>query len=98
MMQVGNRIIYDQDGEIIVQLGEMQGNVLPRKEITAINFVDVEYGAINHQTHRIVGIDVKTKQPILQEILQQVSPEEQRIQELENQLLLAEDASVGGIL
>ena len=41
-MQIGNRIIYDQDGQIIYQIGEMQGDVLPRKDITELNYIDLE--------------------------------------------------------
>lgn len=97
-MQIGNRIIYDQDGEILLQTGEMQGEVLPRKEITELHFIDLDYGAINFQTHRLVAIDPKTKQPILEEMSIQLTPEEQKIKELEDQLLLMADANTGGIL
>lgn len=97
-MDVGNRIIYDQDGEIVFQTGEMTGDVLPRKEITELHLIDMEYGAVNFQTHRIIGIDLETKQPILEEIPIELTPEQQRIQELEDQLLLMADANTGGIL
>lgn len=97
-MQVGNRIIFDQEGEIVYQTGEMQGDVLPRKEITILSFVDLEYGAINLNTHRIIGIDVLTKQPILEEIPQILTPEQQQIKDLEDALLLATDNELGGIL
>jgi len=97
-MDVGNRIIYDQDGEIVYQTGEMSGDVLPRKEIMELDYIDLEYGAVNLQTHRIAGIDPKTKQPILEEIPVVLTPEQQRIQELEDQLLLMADAETGGIL
>ncbi|PAQ15091.1 hypothetical protein CD798_08595 [Bacillaceae bacterium SAOS 7] len=76
-MNIGNRIIYDQDGEVIAELGEMQGDVLPRKEITELNFIDLEYGAIDYQTHRMLKIDPVTKQPILEEIPARLT-EEQR--------------------
>ena len=88
-IQLGNRIVFDQDGEIIHQTGEMQGDVLPRKEITELNFIDLEYGEINYSTHRIVLIDVETKQPILEEIPQFKTEEQLRIEQLENELLLA---------
>ncbi|MFI2856773.1 hypothetical protein ACH6EH_06500 [Paenibacillus sp. JSM ZJ436] len=97
-MQIGNRIIFDQDGEIIFQSGEMQGDVLPRKEVSHLDYVDLDYGAVNFQTHRISGIDVATKQPILEQLEVQLSPEQQRIKELEDQLLLMADAESGGIL
>lgn len=66
-MQLGNRIFYNQDGEILFEQGEMQGDVLPRKEITAVYHVDIEYGAIDYTKYKIVGIDPLTSQPILEE-------------------------------
>ncbi|OAO79813.1 hypothetical protein [Anoxybacillus flavithermus] len=87
-MKIGNRIIFDQDGEIVYQTGEMQGGVLPRKEITELHHIDIDFGAIDYTKYRIVKIDIATKQPILEEIPRQLTPEQQRIQELENQLLL----------
>ena len=97
-MKIGNRIIYDQDGEIITQYGEMQGDVLPRKELTEINYIDLEYGEIDTSKYNIIGIDVNTKRPILKEIIIEKTPEQQRIEELENQLLLLADELEGGIL
>lgn len=65
-MQLGNRIFYNQDGEILFEQGEMQGDVLPRKEITAVYHLDIEYGAIDYTKYKIVGIDTSTLQPILE--------------------------------
>ena len=96
-MKVGNRIIFNQDGEILYQFGEMQGDVLPRKEITELNHIDLEYGEIDYSKYKIIGIDIETKQPILEEIIREKTSEE-IIQELENQILLLEDEKVGGIL
>lgn len=96
-MQVGNRIIYDQSGEIILFLGEMQGDVLPRKEITKLEHIDLGYGEIDLSTHRIVRIDPETKQPVLEEIEINMTPE-QRIKELEDQILLMTEENTGGIL
>ena len=96
-MQIGNRIIFDQDGEILAQLGEVQGDVLPRKEILSLGYVDLEYGEVDYSKYRIVSINAETKQPILEEIIREKSQEE-IIQELENQILLLEDEKVGGIL
>ncbi|OAB31744.1 hypothetical protein PMSD_18335 [Paenibacillus macquariensis subsp. defensor] len=97
-MKVGNRIFFDNDGEIVYQTGEMQGDVLARKEITELNCIDLEYGAINVQTHRIIRINTITKQPILEEIPQILTPEQQQIKDLEDALLLATDNELGGIL
>ncbi|MGI2295157.1 hypothetical protein [Paenibacillus sp. GXUN7292] len=88
-MEVGNRIVYDQDGEIVSQTGEMKGDVLPRKDITELHFIDLPYGSINYSMHRIVSIAVVTRQPILEEIQVILTPEQQQIIDLENQLLLS---------
>lgn len=97
-MQIGNRVIYDQNGKIVFQTGEIQGDVLPRKEITELNYIDLEYGEIDYSKYRIVGIDVETKEPILEEIIIEKTPEQQKIEELENQLLLLADELEGGVL
>ncbi len=97
-MEIGNRIIFDHDGEIIAQLGEMQGDVLPRKEIKGLDFIDLEHGEIDYSKYRLVGIDLDMKKPILEEIEISKTPEQERIEELESQLLLMADELEGGIL
>lgn len=97
-MELGNRIIYDQDGDIVFQTGERHGDLLPRKDIESLHVLDLVYGAINNQTHRLIRIDPQTKQAILEEVQPIITPEEQRIQELEDALLLATDNEMGGIL
>ncbi|AQT85419.1 hypothetical protein ERICIV_00524 [Paenibacillus larvae subsp. larvae] len=96
-MQVGNRVLYDQDGEIIFQSGEMQGDVLPRKNITKLDVVDFDFGSIDYTKYRIVRMDTETKKPILEEI-QTMTPEKQQVKEVEDALLLASDKEAGGIL
>lgn len=98
MIQVGNRIIFDQDGNLVALLGEMQGDVIPRKEITKLDYIDLKYGEIDYMKYRIIGVNVETKQPILEEMQIYKTDEQQRIEELENQLLLKENENVGGIL
>lgn len=97
-MNIGNRVFYDQDGEIICQSGEMQGDVLPRKEITELNYIDLDYGAVDLSTQRIVSVDPITRQPVIEAIEATLTPEQQRIKELEDALLLAMDNEIGGIL
>lgn len=98
MNEVGNRIVFDQDGEILYQTGEMAGDVLPRKEIIELDFIDLEYGQIDYTKHRVIGVDINTKQPILEDIVIPKTEEQQRIEELENQILLMVDSIEGGIL
>lgn len=66
-MNIGNRIICDQDGEIIAQWGEMSGDAIPRKELTQLHVVELDYGQVDYKTHRIVRIDTETLQPVLEE-------------------------------
>ncbi|ENY8512150.1 Uncharacterised protein [Clostridioides difficile] len=97
-MNVPNRVIYDQTGRIIFETGESCGDVLPHDKITELHYIDVEYGSIDYTRNRIVGINIETKEPVLEEIPVYMSEEEKRIQELENQLLIAENEKVGGLL
>lgn len=94
-MNLGYRVIYDQDGDILVVESEMEGGTLPRKEITEVSYVDLEFGSIDSQNFRIVAIDVETKEPVLEEVIPvevepKVSIEEQILLETEYQTLLLE--------
>ncbi|WP_219719936.1 hypothetical protein, partial [Clostridioides difficile] len=71
---------------------------LEHDTITELHYIDVEYGSIDYTRNRIIGINIETKEPILEEIPVFISEEEKRIQELENQILLNENEKVGGIL
>ncbi|KPN95274.1 hypothetical protein [Lysinibacillus sp. ZYM-1] len=97
MNQVGCRIIFDQDGEIIHILGEMRGNVLERKEIKKLSSIDLKYGAIDFKKHKIFSVDIETQEPVLEEINTETE-EQRRIRELEDTLLLQTDTEIGGIL
>ncbi|MCR1655027.1 hypothetical protein NLF04_009735 [Clostridioides difficile] len=97
-MNVPNRVIYDQTGKIIFETGESCGDVLPHNKITELDYIDIPYGSIDYIKNRIIGINIETKEPILEEIPTFISDEEKRIQELENQILLNENEKVGGIL
>ncbi|EQK10410.1 TPA: hypothetical protein KRD68_002175 [Clostridioides difficile] len=97
-MNRANRIIYDQTGKILLQTGEATGDVLEHNEIIELNWIDIDYGSVDYTKNRITGINIETKQPILEEIPVYITEEEKRIKELENQLLIAENEKVGGIL
>ncbi|HAU5258812.1 TPA: hypothetical protein JD121_18695 [Clostridioides difficile] len=97
-MDRGNRIIYNQDGKIIFQTGEATGDVLEHDTITELHYLDVEFGSIDYSKQYIESINPTTKEPILKDIPIYLSEEEKRIQELESQLLIAENEKVGGIL
>ncbi|WP_339076015.1 hypothetical protein [Clostridioides difficile] len=97
-MDRANRIICDQIGKILLQTGEATGDILEHDIITELHCIDIPYGSIDYTKNRIIGINIETKEPILEEIPTFISDEEKRIQELENQLLIAENEKVGGIL
>ncbi|WP_044478916.1 hypothetical protein, partial [Clostridioides difficile] len=82
-MNRANRIIYDQTGKILLQTGEATGDILEHDIITQLHCVDVPYGSIDYTRNRIIGINIETKEPILEEIPTFISDEEKRIQELE---------------
>ena len=83
-MQIGNRIIFDEKGNILFQTGEMEGCVNPRGQI---DYIDLEYGSINYATHYIESINVETKEPIVKEYpKQELTDEQLYIQELEAKL------------
>ncbi|MCC0724447.1 hypothetical protein [Clostridioides sp. ZZV14-6044] len=95
-MNVPNRVIYDQTGKIIFETGESCGDVLPHDKITELHYIDVEYGSIDYTRNRIVGINIETKEPVLEEIPAYISKAEKEKQELENQLLLMTNKELGG--
>ncbi|HBF6355201.1 TPA: hypothetical protein KOT11_000318 [Clostridioides difficile] len=97
-MNRANRIIYDQVGNIWLQTGEATGDVLEHDTITELHCIDIEYGSIDYTRNRITSINIENKQPILEEIPIYLTEEEKRIQELENQILIAENEKVGGLL
>ncbi|MDE3732804.1 hypothetical protein PV546_19215, partial [Clostridioides difficile] len=75
-MDRANRIIYDQTGKILLQTGEATGDILEHDTITELHYIDVEYGSIDYTRNRIIGINIETKEPILEEIPTFISDEE----------------------
>lgn len=96
-MEIGRRIIFDQDGEIIMMYGEMEGDVIPRKAISKIDYIDIPFKSIPDNCY-IEKIDVVNNVPIVKKLKMELTEEQQRMQELENQLLIAENEKVGGLL
>ena len=86
-MQIGNRIIFDEKGDILFQMGEMEGYVEPRSKIKKLDYIDLEYGSIVYTTHYIESINVETKEPIIKEYPKaKLTDEQLYIQELEAKL------------
>ena len=90
-MQIGNRIIFDEKGNILLQMGEMQGDVLDREPIEKLDYIDLEFGSIDYTTHYIESINVVTKKPIIKEYpKQELTDEQMYIKELEEKLAIME--------
>ena len=90
-MQIGNRIIFDEKGNILFQMGEMEGYVEPRNEIEKLDYIDLEFGAIDYTTHYIESINVETKEPVIKEYpKQELTNEQMYIKELEEKLAIME--------
>ncbi|HFL2427528.1 TPA: hypothetical protein ACG3JQ_003643 [Clostridioides difficile] len=96
-MEIGRRIIFDQDGEIIAVYGEMEGDIIPRKTIEKLDYIDIPYKSIADNCY-IEKIDTVNNVPIIKELKRELTEEQKKIQELENQILLNENEKVGGLL
>ncbi|HBH3652815.1 TPA: hypothetical protein KSK13_003479 [Clostridioides difficile] len=85
-MERGNRIIYNQDGKILLQTGESEGDVLEHDVITELNFIDVEFGSIDYSKQYIESINPVTKEPVIKDIEVVLTDEQKRLQALEKEL------------
>ncbi|VIF72257.1 Uncharacterised protein [Clostridioides difficile] len=90
-MERGNRIIYNQDGEIIFQTGEAIGDVLPHAEITELHYLDIEFGSIDYSKQYIESINLVTKEPIIKDIEVVLTDEQKRLQALEKELSMLKE-------
>ena len=91
MKQIGNRIIFDEKGNILFQMGEMEGYVEPRSKIKKLDYIDLEFGSINYTTHYIESINVETKEPVIKEYPKtELTDEQMYIKELEEKLAIME--------
>lgn len=85
-MERGNRIIYNQDGKILLQTGEATGNVLEHDVITELHYLDVEFGSIDYSKQYIESINPVTKEPVIKDIEVVLTDEQKRLQVLEEEL------------
>lgn len=98
MIQVGRRIIFEKlTGKIIMDMGEMQGDVLPREEITTLDFIDLPYGEDLNKFIRVkkYHIDPVKREVIFDELYESVETKEEKLErenvELEDKLLKAKE-------
>ncbi|MGO0884240.1 hypothetical protein ACTPDI_15805 [Clostridioides difficile] len=90
-MKRGNRIIYNQDGKIILQTGEAIGDVLEHDIITELYYLDVEFGSIDYSKQYIESINPVTKEPVLKDMEIILTDEQKRLQALEKELSMLKE-------
>lgn len=98
-MKRGSLIVYDNNGKVWLNTGDAEGDVLPHTLPEGLPYIITKFGELNGKI--VKGVDVKTKQLILENIPHIETKEEKLLREkreLENQLLLAENKNLGGIL
>ncbi|BDR86145.1 hypothetical protein [Clostridium tetani] len=99
-MKRGSLIIYDNNGKIFLNTGDAEGDILPHTPPFGLPYIITEYGQLDGKIAK--GVNVETKELILEDI-PKAETEEERLrrekEELENQLLLQADNNLnGGIL
>lgn len=96
-MQRGNLIIYDLEGKIFSQTGEAEGDILPHIYPVGLPYIEIPFGTM--ASKKLIGIDVSVTphEPIFED-LEILQSDADRIAELENQLLLQADETIGGLL
>ncbi|MFL8756938.1 hypothetical protein [Clostridioides sp. GD02376] len=90
-MERGNRIIYNQDGKIILQTGETTGDVSGHDTITELHYLDVEYGSIDYSKQYIESINPVTKEPVVKDIEVVLTDEQKRLKTLEEELSMLKE-------
>ncbi|MDX5706154.1 hypothetical protein SIK39_01475 [Clostridioides difficile] len=90
-MNRGNRIIYNQDGKILLQTGEATGDILEHDTITELNFIDLEFGSIDYSKQYIESINPVTKEPVLKNIEIVLTNEQKRLEVLEKELSMLQE-------
>lgn len=101
-MQIGNRIYFNQKGQIVYMTGECQGDGTARLENEVVSYIDLPYGDRTIQNAETWHIDVENKKIVVDKAREKLETEEDKLrmekQDLENQLLLQANNNVGGIL
>ncbi|EQF23871.1 hypothetical protein QEW_0363 [Clostridioides difficile CD160] len=90
-MNRGNRIIYDQTGNVWIQTGEAAGDILEHDTITELNYIDIEFGSIDYGKQYIESINPITKEPVLKNIEVILTDEQKRLKVLEEELSMLKE-------
>lgn len=83
-MQIGSRLFYDQNGEILFHLAPTESDQ-PRKVITKVETLDLDPG-IDHTNLKMIGVNTVTRE-VNFEVVLPTKTDAERIIELENLLL-----------
>jgi|GEM_PF-3469041 len=96
-MKRGNLVIYDNRGVIYGQTGDLNADVPAHDYPQGIPYIEIPYGIINEKKLLYIDVSKTPHEPIF-EVLEIQKTDAERIAELENQLLLQADETIGGLL
>ncbi len=102
-MNYGKRIIFDkQTGFIINKYINIEGDINKKCRPNEIDFIDVAFNGTSLENAEEYHVDINTKEIVIDKYKEHTETQEEKLirekQELENQLLLAENKNLGGIL
>ncbi|MER0283799.1 hypothetical protein ABRY17_07845 [Clostridioides difficile] len=92
-MERGNRVIYNQNGDIIFQTGEAIGDVLQHVEIKELHYLDLEFGSIDYSKQYIESINPVTKELNIKDIPVILTDEQKRLKALEEELSMLKEGN-----
>lgn len=97
MKNIGRIVFYDNEtGEVLMFYGEKTVSGSIDINIPKVETIEIPFGSIDYTRNRLIGINIETKEAILEEIPIYISKAEKEKQELENQLLLLTNKEIGG--
>jgi len=88
MAQVGSLIIYDDNGKIWAVFPDAEGNVLPHEKPIGLPYIETAFGELNGK--RALSVDVANGTLVTEDIIIPLTPDQQKIVDLENILLESE--------
>ena len=92
-MKRGSLIIYDNEGKIFLNTGDADDGgcegLLQHTYPVGLPYIETKFGELSGK--RVLGVDVSVTphKLIIEDIPKELTPEELKIQELENELLVA---------
>lgn len=99
MFETGTRVIYNHLGELVAIMHDVSSDThqITRPDASELFCIDLPYGEVGDDRY-VIGVDPKTKNVIYEYFDKPLSPMEQKVKELEDELLLQTEKEVGGIL